>query len=222
MILVIVNGAKAMRGKKINPAVYEHLMVMRPVAEARLHYALHRQAFLAFGWSLRHVPRPPVARVASWEDFGPPFEAYRRAIMDLNAAARTFTQSLRHVYRIRTRNDAATVHAAHARAARQANTPNAATTTEDCHSLGALTLRRPKAVSKDEGGLTNARGPPHLPRLPIADRLFPRKRQLSKTRTHAIKDAHRRGRANDPARISHYHDIPLCHGPCRGLARRVR
>lgn len=80
----------------------------------------------------------------------------------------------------------------------------------------------PKAVSKDEGGLTNARGPPLLPRLPIADRLFPRNRQLSKTRTHAIKDAHRRGRANDPARISHYHDIPLRHGPSRGLARRAR
>ena len=30
VILVIVNGEKAMRGKKINPAVYEHLMAMLP------------------------------------------------------------------------------------------------------------------------------------------------------------------------------------------------
>jgi hypothetical protein len=181
VILVIVNGEKAMRGKKINPVVYEHLMAMLPVAEARLHFALHRQAFRAFGWSLRHVPRPPVARVASWEDFGPRFEAYRRAIMDLNAAARTFTQSLRHAYRIRARIDATTVHAAHARAARQANTPIAATTAEGS-SLGALILRTPKAVSKDEGGLANARGPPPHSLLPIPCSL--RKRQLPKTHRH--------------------------------------
>ena len=196
VILVIVNGEKAMRGKKINPAVYQHLMAMLPVAEARLHFALHRQAFRAFGWSLRHVPRPPVARVASWEDFGPRFEAYRRAIMDLNAAARTFTQSLRHAYRIRTRIDATTVHAAHAPAALRRDRLPGVTTIKDCSSLAALILRRPpsrrrlaaapqgeEAVSKDEGVLANARGPPPHSLLPIPCSL--RTRQLPKTHRHA-------------------------------------
>jgi len=48
VILVIANGRKAMRGHKIAPAVYQHLVLMLPLAEAKLLRALYRQAFRAF------------------------------------------------------------------------------------------------------------------------------------------------------------------------------
>jgi len=171
VIVVIANGAKAMRGRKISPAVYQHLMAMLPVAEAQLQFALQRQAYRAFGWSVRAIRRDQIVPLSDWNDFIPRFEAYRLAIMDLDAASRAFTQSLRHAYRIRTRVDATAAHAAHgSTGARSAADHEAAgiSTTQSCNSLGALILRRPKAVSKDAGGLTNARGPPQSPRLPTA------------------------------------------------------
>ena len=167
VIVVIANGAKAMRGRKISPAVYQHLMAMLPVAEAQLQFALQRQAYRAFGWSVRAIRRDQIVPLSDWNDFIPRFEAYRLAIMDLDAASRAFTQSLRHAYRIRTRVDATAVHGGPARAAHLRDAPTAATP-HHCNSRGALILRRPKAVSKDAGGLTNARGPPQSPRLPTA------------------------------------------------------
>jgi len=43
VIMVIANDRKVMRGKKIAPAVYGYLML--PLAEAKLRFALYRQAF---------------------------------------------------------------------------------------------------------------------------------------------------------------------------------
>jgi hypothetical protein len=37
-----------MGGHKIAPAVYQHLVLMLPLAEAKLRRALYRQAFRAF------------------------------------------------------------------------------------------------------------------------------------------------------------------------------
>jgi hypothetical protein len=53
---------------------------------------------------------PPIT---NWSDVAARFEVYRTDMMDIAAATR-FTESLRQTYRIRSRGDANSVHAAHA------------------------------------------------------------------------------------------------------------
>jgi hypothetical protein len=168
VIMVIANGAKAMRGKKISPAVYEHLMLMLPLAEAKLRHALYRQAFRAFGWNVRLVPREHLPPVTSWSDFLPRFEAYRLAMMDLRAASQTFTDMLRRHYRIRPRVDANAVRAA------RGSTDACSATTHEAVGLAASRIEavrvalmvssdRRERPSNHERGLANARGPPASP-----------------------------------------------------------
>ncbi|MEY2757433.1 MAG: hypothetical protein RIR33_1211 [Pseudomonadota bacterium] len=182
VIVVIANGAKAMRGRKISPAVYQQLMAMLPVAEAQLHFALQRQACRGFGWSVRAIRRDQTAPLSDWNDFIPRFEAYRLAIIDLDRASRAFTQSLRRGYRICPRVDATAVAGGPARVVHLRDAPTA-TTPHHCNSRGVLILRRPKAVSRDEGGLTNARGPPAYCLFPTPWSL--RKRPLPSPRPRA-------------------------------------
>ena len=49
MILVISTGRRAMLGKKISPRAFDCVMQLLPMAEARLRFALHRQAYRALG-----------------------------------------------------------------------------------------------------------------------------------------------------------------------------
>lgn len=65
VIMVIARGRKAARGRKVSPAVCEPLMLMLPLAEARLRHALCREAF---GWNLRGGPPTPLFRCASTRD----------------------------------------------------------------------------------------------------------------------------------------------------------
>jgi len=83
MILVIANGRKAARGKKVSPRFQDFVMALLPIAEAHLHFALSRQAYRALGWNpgdvrLEHLPpnqhlarRRPAFRGRSPRDDGP-------------------------------------------------------------------------------------------------------------------------------------------------------
>ena len=113
MILVISSGRRAMRGKQVHRSVYDALMQMLPIAEARLRFALHRQAYRVLGWNPRAIALDPVDPVASWSDFRVRFEAYRASMMDLHASAAFFLNEHRRLHRIPTRADANTARAAH-------------------------------------------------------------------------------------------------------------
>lgn len=102
VIMVIAKGRKAVCGRRVAPAVYEHLMLMLPLAKMKLRHALWRQAFRAFGWSVPLAPHEPLPVITSWPEFLPRFEACRLAIMDLRGASEIFTDLLRHRYSIRT------------------------------------------------------------------------------------------------------------------------
>lgn len=65
VIMVIAKGRKAARGRKVSPAVCEPLMLMLPLAEARLRHALCREAF---GWNLGGGPPTPLFRCTSTLD----------------------------------------------------------------------------------------------------------------------------------------------------------
>jgi hypothetical protein len=162
VIMVIANGAKAMRGRQVSPAVYEHLMLMLPIAEARLRFALHRQAYRALGWNPRTIALEALHPVATWSDFATRFEAYRASMMDLHASAAFFLNEHRRLYRIRSRVDANAVHAAHGstgalRAAHHEAVCVATSNEPRCRVALMVSSDRRERPSKDEGGRTYAR-----------------------------------------------------------------
>jgi len=174
MIMVISSGRRAMRVHKIQPRIYDCLMQMLPIAEAKLRFALHRQAYRALGWDPRSIALDALDPITCWSDFGTRFEAYRAAMMDLRAAVAYFTNEHRKLHRIRTRVDANTVRAAH-------GSTNAVLCAAATHELGGVSasschssLRdlilgdREAIVSKDEGVLPHARGPPTFLRRPTS------------------------------------------------------
>jgi hypothetical protein len=172
MILLISSGRRAARGKEINPGVYEALMSMLPMAEARLRYALYRQAFRAFGWNPRLILLEHLPPITSWSDFGPRFEAYRLAIMDLRQAAIVFTDILRDQYRLRASVDANTVRAAHAstdalRAAQHELVGVAGPCVRRRSSLRSAqrTNWSGGPIRAADGVLAHARGPPPFPQI---------------------------------------------------------
>ena len=60
MIMVIASGRRAMLGKQISPRAFDCVMQLLPMAEARLRFALHRQAYRALGWDPREIGRAHV------------------------------------------------------------------------------------------------------------------------------------------------------------------
>lgn len=60
VIMAIARGRKAARGRNVSPAVCKPLMLMLPLAEARLRHALDRQALCAFGRNVRGSPPKPL------------------------------------------------------------------------------------------------------------------------------------------------------------------
>ena len=55
MILVIRSGFAAMRGKKVARSVFDNIPILLAHAEARLDFALWREAYRRLGWSHRLV-----------------------------------------------------------------------------------------------------------------------------------------------------------------------
>jgi hypothetical protein len=173
MIMVISNGRRAMLGKKISPRAFDCVMQMLPIAEAKLRFALHRQAYRALGWNPRAIALDQIVPVTGWSDFCERFEAYRLAMMDLHAAATFFTNEHRRRHRIRTRVDANAVRASHAstdalRAAHHEAVGVAASSSGASQIALALSSARSARPSKGERVLANARGPPSISRLPTA------------------------------------------------------
>jgi len=137
IIMVISSGRRAMSGKQISPRVDDCIMHMLPIAEARLHYALCRQAWRALGWNVREVQLEILSPITNGSDVARRFAFYRAQMMDLRAAATDFIEGLRQTYRIRTRVDANTVHVAHgstdAHFARCSPRPEARPQYPNCH-----------------------------------------------------------------------------------------
>ena len=74
--MVIANGRKAMRGRRIAPALYGHRTLMLPLAEAKLRHALWRRAFRALAWNVRIVPHEQLPAITCWAEFLPLFELW--------------------------------------------------------------------------------------------------------------------------------------------------
>ena len=68
MIMVISSGCRAIRGKPIDRSMYEAVMHMLPIAEAKLRDALCRQAWRALGWNVREVRLEILPPITNWSD----------------------------------------------------------------------------------------------------------------------------------------------------------
>ena len=162
MILVIRSGFAAMRGKKVPKSVFDAIPILLAHAEARLDFALSREAYRRLGWSHRLVTFSAFAPPQDWLETEQRFEAYRRANMSLEATVRAYADHLRQQYGISQRDlvahgstDARLRRAAHHELAGVATLTHAA-------SPIALILSSARSArpSKDERGSTQARGPP--------------------------------------------------------------
>ena len=100
MILVIRNGFAAMRGKKISRSVFDQLPILLAHAEARLDFALWREAYRRLGWNPRLVTFQLFPLPETWDETATRFENYRRANMNLEACARLYAEDLRQRYGI--------------------------------------------------------------------------------------------------------------------------
>jgi hypothetical protein len=163
MILVISSGRRAMRGKQVDRSVYDALMQMLPIAEARLRFALHRQAYRVLGWNPRAIALDPVDPVASWSDFRVRFEAYRASMMDLHASADANAVRAAH-------GSTGALRAAHHEAVGAARSNGqrcgvALMVSSDRLAAPKRSGGRRERPSNHEGVLANARGPPafHFP-----------------------------------------------------------
>jgi hypothetical protein len=110
VIMVIANGRKPMRARRVAPAPYEHRTLMLPLAEATPRHAHWRRAFRALAWNVRIVPHEQLPAITCWAEFLPRFEPFGLAIADLRATSQTFADMPRHDDR--TRLDSNATHAA--------------------------------------------------------------------------------------------------------------
>ena len=155
MILMIRSGFAAMRGKKVPKSVFDAIPILLAHAEARLDFALWREAYRRLGWSHRLVTFSAFAPPNTWAETEPRFEAYRRANMNLETTVRAYVEHLRAQYSISQREAA---FAASERA--PVRTPLATPT------KSSLAVRRERWIAapsrRDGGGCvrTCARGPP--------------------------------------------------------------
>ncbi len=182
MILVIRSGFAAMRGQKVPKSVFDAIPILLAHAEARLDFALWREAYRRLGWSHRLVTFSAFAPPADWLETEQRFEAYRRANMNLEAIVRAYVEHLRAQYGISQRE------AAFASAYAPVRAPLATPT------KSSLAVRRGRWIatssSRDGGGCvrTCARGPPlnsnsgnqfqptsHAPRARSHRHAYPRK-----------------------------------------------
>jgi hypothetical protein len=103
MILVITNGFAAMRGLKVSRSVFEKIPIFFAHAEARLDFAIRREAYRRLGRNPRLVSFTAFAPPADWAETASRAEAYRCANMNLEACARAYVEDLRQQHGISAR-----------------------------------------------------------------------------------------------------------------------
>ncbi len=147
-----------MRGKTLRRSVFETIALLLAHAEARLTFALTRQAYRRLGWNPRLVRFNLIPAIYDLRDVQERYANYVNAFGDMNAVVEAYIEDIREQYRIAQR-DLVAHGSTDARQSRAAH-----------HELAAaspfaliLSSTRSARPSKDERGHAHARGPPlHL------------------------------------------------------------
>ena len=186
VILLITSARRAMRGKKVRWAALDDFPFLLAHAEARLAFALRRQAYRRLGWNPRLVPFELIPACDDWNDTVERYLNYSRALRDMNVVVEAYLDDIRAQYSISERDlvahgstDARLRRAAHHELA-PARAASARPST--CH---AEAQRR----RKDERGPAHARGPPLTQKPGPTAPPSPRKHPLPGPRPHAPTSA---------------------------------
>ena len=167
VILLITSARRAMRGKKVRWAALDEFPLLLAHAEARLAFALRRQAYRRLGWNPRRVPFELIPATDTWEETVERYLNYSRALRDMNAVVEAYIDSIRSQYSISER-DLVAHGSTDARLSRAAHHElvGAATRARATSPLALiLSSARSARPSKDKRGYARARGPPLRSRL---------------------------------------------------------
>ncbi len=156
MILVIVNGRRAASGKKVRQSSYIDFAILLAHAEARLAFALWRQAYRRLGWDQRGVEFHLIPASDNFDATCERYHAYSRACREIDAYVDAYVEDLRAQYNISERE------AANASGCPLRRAAHVAYPSRRC--LSSLAARRERWIvassRRDGGGSHSSRGPP--------------------------------------------------------------
>ncbi len=180
VILLISSERRVMRGKAIRRSVFETIALLLAHAEARLTFALTRQAYRRLGWNPRLVRFNLIPATYNLREVQERYANYVNAFGDMNSVVEAYIEDIRQRYRIAERDLVAhgSTDARQSRAAHHELRPGSTAPL-------ALILSSTRSVrpSKDERGYAHARGPPLNLNFPesIATRLARPAREIAPT-----------------------------------------
>ncbi len=118
MILMITKGFKAMRVKKVPKSAHDDFPILLAHAEARLDFALWREAYRRLCWDHCAVEFTLVETSDDWTETTRRFQAFQRAFGNLEACARACVHALCKRYVVSQR-DVTSTHSSRAAPFRQ-------------------------------------------------------------------------------------------------------
>ncbi len=104
VILLISSERRVMRGKAIRRSVFETIALLLAHAEARLTFALTRQAYRRLGWNPRLVRFNLIPATYNLRDVQERYANYTNAFGDMNAVVEAYIEDIRQRYRIAERD----------------------------------------------------------------------------------------------------------------------
>ena len=156
--LIIVAMTSGCRAASASQRARDHFAILLALTEARLDYALWREAYRRLGWSPRDIQLQVFAPAELWSDTHARLLSFANAFRNMNAVVDSYVGHLRAQYGISKREAAhgSTDAALHAAAHHELFS---------CAPPQALILSSARSArpSKDERSPAHARAPPKTP-----------------------------------------------------------
>ncbi len=179
VILLISSERRVMRGKTLRSSVFETIALLLAHAEARLTFALTRQAYRRLGWNPRLVRFNLIPATYNLREVQERYANYVNAFGDMNSVVEAYIEDIRAQYRISEREAESASTRAPVRA------PFATLTMASLAERRGWWIAAPSR--RDGGGCVRvcARGPPLHPKFGLTAPSSPRKHPLPGSHPHA-------------------------------------
>ena len=168
VIFAMTSARKAATASQASQSIRDRFALLLALAEARLDYALWRQAYRRIGWHPRGVALEVFPPSTDWSYTQKRLRDVAHAFRNMNAIVDSYVDHIRERFGIGQRElmTARNFPLRHA-ASQRATSPGFAGGGKAHRSLASLAARRGRWIatssSRDGGGLAFARGPPrHL------------------------------------------------------------
>jgi len=166
IIFAMTSARKAASASQASQSIRDRFALLLALAEARLDYALWRQAYRRIGWHPRGVALEVFPPSTDWAYTQKRLRDFAHAFRNMNAIIDSYVDHIRELFGISQR-ELLTVRSFPLRRAAHATSPGFAGGGKVYRSLASLAARRGRWIatssSRDGGGSLNCRGPPlHL------------------------------------------------------------